>query len=310
MTYAKNNKQISPYHIKHILETPLRIAYYSPNNLQSRNTQLAAKLVIVSKHLWKYYHQLDTHLDTGTHDNFTEPDSLLNTEKEMLEEITELPEDYRNELLNQHIQFKNIFIKRSLRERGVPGQLSEITLLNLPLLGVFFGSKGDLLAVPTLIALKHSGLQQKTISHCSRYMRYFVRARAIVDDIKDWRSDLIHGHLTCVHVQCIKSLSRTQHDRTIHLCLNLKNDQEIIKKAMHQKVIPRLIDEIVQTHREYIKEIDNDTSSSKDRDSIRAILEPAFYYLENLTEKYRSYYTEQLPTAINIDASTKVCYSM
>ena len=310
MTYTKNNKQNSPYHVEHILETPLRIAYYSPNNLQSRNTQLASRLVCISKHLWKYYHQLDTHLDTGTHDNFTEPDSLVNTEKEVLEKITELPEDYRDELLNQHTQFKNIFIKRSLRERGVPGQLNEITLLNLPLLGVFFGSKGDLLAVPSLIALKHSGLHQKAISYCSRYIRYFVRARAIVDDIKDWKKDLNHGLLTCVHVQCIKSLSCTHHDRTIHLCFNLKNDQEIIDKTMHQKVIPRLIDEIVRTHGEYIKEIDNDTSLSKNHDSIRAILEPAFHYLENLTEKYRLYYVNQLPTAINIDTRAKFCYSV
>ncbi len=310
MVYTKNNKPLSSYHIKCVLETPARIAQYAPNKLQSLVKQTGDHLVTISKHLWAYYCDLDMYLDTGTHNSFNEPNSLLQAEKIILEKIKELPEAYANELLGQHMQFKKIFIKRSLRERDTPGQLNEFTLLNLPLLGVFFGSKGDLLAIPTIIAFKHSSLHQKTISFCSRYMRYFVRVRAVIDDIKDWENDLQYGHLTCIHLQCIKALALIQYDQTEHLCLNLKDSRELIKTTLYQKVVPRLIYEMIRTHREYIKEIDSDEILSDDFKRIKAILEPALSYFENLANKYRLYCERQLPTAINIDASTKICYSI
>ncbi len=310
MAYEQSNSLLNPYHIKHVIETPTRIAHYAPNDQQGYAAQIAKKLVDISEYLWSYYYKLDTYLDSSAHSSFTEPDSLITAEKVILDKIDGLPDEYREEMLDQHTQFKNIFIKRSLRERGVPGQLNELTLLNLPLLGVFFGSKGDLLAIPTLIALKHSGLSKEIITFCSRYMRYFVRVRAIIDDIKDWKNDLQQGHLTCIHVQCIKILSHTERGRTTHLCFNLKDDAQIIKETIHQKVIPRLIDEIIHTHSEYMEEIKIDKFSSDDIGRIQTILSPAFHYLENLSEKYELYYQSKLPTEVNIDSGVKVCYSV
>ncbi len=287
--------------VNNILNTPLRIyseaLYYNPDI----QIDIFDNLTKISHILWKYYSDLDAYIDTNIQSlkKLTPEKVLLDfpitlnlIEAELHKNISKIPLEIQEYILNEHIAFKKQFISRGLREICTPNILDEYTVSSLPLLSVFYGAKGSLLSMPSIIALKQTNIPNYAKNFCIRFIRTYTYTRALIDDIKDWHIDLQRGQVTSVHAECIKKM-RGEHWNThenIVYDITLPHQEKILRSYINTVVIPKLGNDIIELMNQYHYELYTDYNLRNDIARITNILNPMLSSIDLFKTSLRAHH--------------------